>query len=347
MTEIKNHRPRIEWIDFTKGISIIGTIVSHCAPLGSMLRNALFSFHMPLFFILSGYTMTPAKDIKTLYKKTKKDAKTLLLPVVIFSAIRTFGLLILSEDLSLSSATHALYGWLNSLFWSSGVEELGHPALGMLWFLVSMFTARFIINIVHVIFGNDEDEVILIALGGIGIILGVFEHRLPFNFDVSLASIFFLAIGLVAKKNTDRIKKFSTALFFIAISIWLFCIYRGYAIEMATRFYGINLLVIIEAICACYVVIRLCMQVCKVNVIKKPLVFIGMNSLFVLCFHNIDILIKPIWDKENLLLACLMRVSIAVASSSAFIYLKQLANKRQLDKRSQLLKLLCSTLLRA
>ena len=347
MSKIKNKHFRIEWIDLAKGISIIGTIVSHCAPLGSMLRNVLFSFHMPLFFILSGYTMTPANDRATLLKKVKKDARLLLLPVIIFSAIRTFGTLVLSNNLSLPSIMETAVVWLESLFWSNGVEEFGRPALGMLWFLVSMFTARLIINVIHIIFREDKDEVILFALGCIGIILGAFGHHLPFNFDVSLASIFFLAIGIVARKNSDHIKKYSTVLFHIALMIWLFCIYHGRAIEMATRFYGVDLLEILEAICACYVIVRLCMQACKIDALKKPLVFIGMNSLFVLCFHNVDFLIEPIWNNENLFVSCLLRVSIVVASSSLFVFLKQLVAKRRINEQHKLLELLSSILLNA
>lgn len=51
-----NKNDRIAWIDIAKGITIILVIIGHVVPFDSATRNVIFSFHMPLFFILSGYT---------------------------------------------------------------------------------------------------------------------------------------------------------------------------------------------------------------------------------------------------------------------------------------------------
>lgn len=45
---------RLDWIDIAKGIAIILVIVGHTVPNPSPLRHAIFSFHMPVFFILAG-----------------------------------------------------------------------------------------------------------------------------------------------------------------------------------------------------------------------------------------------------------------------------------------------------
>ena len=44
-------KKRIEWIDAAKGLAICGTVISHTVSFGSFVRNLLFSFHMPLFFL--------------------------------------------------------------------------------------------------------------------------------------------------------------------------------------------------------------------------------------------------------------------------------------------------------
>ena len=50
------NQKRIDWLDIAKGIAILCIIIGH-----SFGKNRIgvfiFSFHMPLFFILSGYTM--------------------------------------------------------------------------------------------------------------------------------------------------------------------------------------------------------------------------------------------------------------------------------------------------
>lgn len=49
---------RLEWIDVARGIGIIAVIVGHVWT-GGPLRDAMYSFHMPLFFLLSGMLSRP------------------------------------------------------------------------------------------------------------------------------------------------------------------------------------------------------------------------------------------------------------------------------------------------
>ena len=56
---------RLLWIDVAKGIAIILMIIGHTVKFGTYSRNFIFSFHMPLFFILTGFTLTiPANTIQ-------------------------------------------------------------------------------------------------------------------------------------------------------------------------------------------------------------------------------------------------------------------------------------------
>lgn len=44
---------RIEEVDISKGIGMVLVIMGHLC-VSASLRNFIYSFHMPLFFILSG-----------------------------------------------------------------------------------------------------------------------------------------------------------------------------------------------------------------------------------------------------------------------------------------------------
>lgn len=44
---------RIDWIDYAKAIGIFLVVVGHTYA-GNALTNWIYSFHMPLFFFLSG-----------------------------------------------------------------------------------------------------------------------------------------------------------------------------------------------------------------------------------------------------------------------------------------------------
>ena len=52
---------RIEWIDAAKVVGILLMILGHCKYVGAVpyLCMAIYSFHMPLFFIISGMFLKP------------------------------------------------------------------------------------------------------------------------------------------------------------------------------------------------------------------------------------------------------------------------------------------------
>ena len=49
-------KQRLVWVDLAKAFVIILMIIGHVVPFKSTLYVLIFSFHMPFFFIISGYT---------------------------------------------------------------------------------------------------------------------------------------------------------------------------------------------------------------------------------------------------------------------------------------------------
>ncbi|WP_298399671.1 acyltransferase family protein [Sphingobium sp.] len=49
---------RLDWVDVARGIGIVAVVVGHVWTRGP-LRDAMYSFHMPLFFLLSGMLSRP------------------------------------------------------------------------------------------------------------------------------------------------------------------------------------------------------------------------------------------------------------------------------------------------
>lgn len=56
-------RDRLEWVDVARGVGIIAVVAGHVWTTGA-LREAVYSFHMPLFFILSGYLSRPQPPLQ-------------------------------------------------------------------------------------------------------------------------------------------------------------------------------------------------------------------------------------------------------------------------------------------
>lgn len=71
-------KQRDKSIDISKGIGIISVVYGH---LVCLIEREIFLFHMPLFFLLSGYFFS-AKD--TIRDFLIKKIKSLLLPFLLF-----------------------------------------------------------------------------------------------------------------------------------------------------------------------------------------------------------------------------------------------------------------------
>lgn len=59
---------RIKWIDLTKGVAIFLMVCGHTG-IPSLISNWIWSFHMPLFFIISGMLFFAQLNILT-YKSS-------------------------------------------------------------------------------------------------------------------------------------------------------------------------------------------------------------------------------------------------------------------------------------
>ena len=90
-TQTEKHK-RIDWIDLAKFIGIILVIIGHSKFTGHishLCRSAIFSFHMPLFFILSAATFRLSADNNQFITKTERAFKHLIIPALCLFALRT------------------------------------------------------------------------------------------------------------------------------------------------------------------------------------------------------------------------------------------------------------------
>jgi fucose 4-O-acetylase-like acetyltransferase len=101
--EVKIMKKRIYWIDFLKGWTIFLVVFGHVVNgllysnnykgnslyLLQVMKYTVYNFHMPLFFMLSGflYYYKSNHSIKSIISNVKKNIVTLLLPYLFFSII--------------------------------------------------------------------------------------------------------------------------------------------------------------------------------------------------------------------------------------------------------------------
>ena len=74
---VRNMDKRDYSIDIARGIACLLVVVGHVPTTPSLLHTWIYSFHMPLFFIISGIVLNTNDSVKEFIKKR---CKTLLVP---------------------------------------------------------------------------------------------------------------------------------------------------------------------------------------------------------------------------------------------------------------------------
>ena len=129
---------RLDWVDALKGLAVLAVVAGHVWTRGP-LRDAIYAVHMPLFFILSGYTARFVPWGALL----RRCALGLLLPFLIFSA------LLLAMDFWIEGERGMLPIFAS---WQQGVWtilfETAHTRgpFTILWFIPCLIIARLIWN---------------------------------------------------------------------------------------------------------------------------------------------------------------------------------------------------------
>ena len=122
-------KQRIVWIDWAKSILIYLMVVGHCFPI-AWENHLIYAFHMPAFFIISGYLYKPHHWLKTL--------KSVGIPVLFFSAINMaiYSLPKLAKGTFDSSD---LFLRIFVPFWGPGPEGLKYIILFPgVWFIIAL-----------------------------------------------------------------------------------------------------------------------------------------------------------------------------------------------------------------
>ena len=186
---------RLDWVDIAKGIGIIAMLIGHN---DNSLLSIIYSFHMPLFFILAGYTIKPI-SYKELKKATIKDIKRLLIPCVITRIIIFLGMVFLNN----ASVIHEIKVFIICLIWGNHNGRgygLEFPSIGRIWFLVALFWTKFFYRILLNKCGARERLPFLVLTSLVSMLLGVHGIILPQNFDMVFVCLLFMEIGNLLKE---------------------------------------------------------------------------------------------------------------------------------------------------
>ena len=136
---MKTQKPELEYMNIAKGIGIVLIVIGHAflQDSTSPVRSFVYLFHVPLFFIISGYFFKDAYTEQPLELIIRR-IKSLWIPFIKWSILFVllhnlfYQLGIYSTEYSIREITAKILGSL--LF--NGTEQL----LGAFWFINCLFS---------------------------------------------------------------------------------------------------------------------------------------------------------------------------------------------------------------
>jgi fucose 4-O-acetylase-like acetyltransferase len=296
-------------LDLLKGIGILLMILGHMH-LPGRLTTFIFSFHMPLFFFVSGYLY---RD-KPIAEIIQSNAQKILLPYIV-----TGSFVWLIEAFAKDN-----YTWGLSILLGNGsypVWQFTEYYVGPLWFLVcySVSVAGF-----HYLLKIKESFrfPILLLLWLLAIVYKHFFNLLPFDILNAIPAITCLYVGYLSKQE-NFIKKVQDKRFMvIGILIWLVCIYKG-NLSMASFVYRFWIFQLIGAFYGTFILYKVLINKNINKLIGVKFVsFTGRNSLVLLCAHSIDYLLHITSMISNYLFeTSVCRVICLYVLKYAFVYI--------------------------
>lgn len=299
-------------IDFCKCIAISLVVFGHIlswtqnTQLERIILIVIYSFHMPLFFMLSGVNFHAQC---TLREFVNKKAKTLLIPAVLFPiynalAYRVYILLFypekISEYLKVQIDGETLY---------HTVGMTCKSANSAYWFLPVLFSCELIY------FFLLKSNIWIIRnvcfLGGILISMILYQKGivLPLGIEEALLALPFLDLGYCIKDEKLKWSKIAMmfGIYLIGIISWL---KEGYTI---VDFYNSNISdILLFYLMGTSATLGIIMAVRNTHIMKTKIIcWIGKRSLYIYGFHysllpfwkEIDskivisnIMLKILWD---------------------------------------------------
>lgn len=307
MLQTKKKLQRIGYIDIAKGIAILSVFLGHMdVPI---LNKIVYTFHMPLFFLISGYFISD--DDEKISSFMKRKTKHLMLAyiftsicVVLINIIRSIVLMdsnIVGRGAMLVWA--AIYGSGNAWETPYHIEPIG-----TIWFLMALCVALFIVKLC---INKTWGSACVVILAYIGYKTAQFVW-LPFNVQSGMTASLFVYLGYQGKKN-EVLKRVNYGGLFFCLILWIFCIIFGGNLYMVRNYYGNGFLDIFGSIAASYFILNMSKFIEKhIPPLSCGLQLFGRYSMVLMCTHLIEL---------NFMIGHIYRSIYALNCSMVFIYI--------------------------
>ena len=288
---------RKQFLDVARGLAIICIVLGHLGQ-GSINR-VVFTFHVPIFFLISGYFISAESSVKEFLKK---KIRTLIVPYGVFCLA-----VILSAvafDLLLNHGRNALQlaaEWFFAALYGAG-DSYTYPftirAIGALWFLLATFWGSVALR-----FLLERKAGTRLAAIAVIFALTKWSTRIfwfPLSIQAGGAALLYMYIGYLCKDLLPMFQRLhvetKAALLALMTWVWIAFMVNFQSFWLVHCDVGRGVVDILGSLCACGCVLFMSYGIsCRWKTFTKAVAWLGQYSLLVLGMHIIELNTFP-WD---------------------------------------------------
>ena len=318
---------RLSWLDALRGFGIILITLGHLGCF-ELCERYIYSFHVPLFFFISGYLYkTKALPLKTYIKK---KTMSILVPFLAWNIMSSMVEFLLGYNTQRTLFRMLTYKGM--LCWNSP-----------LWFLLVLYFTEVLFAILDRINSKTYFKFINIACC---LVLFAFigDIRLTLKLNLVPYAMIFYTMGNIMRTNIEnkgfflkRWQKIPSALFLFTVGFVVGGV-LNVRIKYTHAIWGNYFYVFLAAFCSILFYYILFRNIDKLGY-SKLLTYLGANSMIIMCsqywvFRVCDILAKRLfnyilWFRRDTIKAVLFSAFTLTLICTLTYFYKKLASKNK------------------
>lgn len=307
------------WIDVLKGIAIILVVYGHNCTDNSFVQ----AFHMPLFFLLSGFLFSP-KPAPIYFRRS---VARLVVPYIVFIIVIS-----LPQLASLALHGNLMGGGKYLIIYALyGGAYLKGP-YAVFWFVSVLWMST---NLFNLIISLKWGMWLLPVFIGVSYMVTMLPIPLPLNAHMVPLATSYIMIGNLIRRNTDWIQlrlknKLGVCLVLaIAFLVIVYIMRHGLMVDMKYNNPGIPVISVLSSVTSSACVACIAIVLSRIGIVARFFAFLGEASMIIMFVHMPvkEYLIFRIYPEGNHLLSIVCGLSISIA---AYYLLKSTPVSRRL-----------------
>ena len=326
-------------MDVLKGLGMLMIIIGH-SRCSFPMYELFYSFHVPLFFLISGYFFSQKYKWSEVFSKCSKQ---LILPYIVVALVTCIVYwLIGGEYVGIKVKEHLI---------GATIPNEYNIGLGPIWFFLALFFCRVFYRIITIRVPNTGSRTLFVVIISLMVVIVNNYYTLnniPYQISQGITSLIYYHTGymLACYKNQIEISRYSKHRWIIipaALIVFLLCLFKYEIGSQCMNFsalvfpcFPLDFLNAILLTVSLFIVVKYWVKKRGKSKTIELLAWIGANSLVIYSIHCLEynftihplaVFIDSCFAKCNIVVYMLMRfinpvVHIIICLLGLWLYLK-------------------------